>query len=79
MIKIQSIDAWPPGTLMCYDNSIEVKRIGDRNIKQFIGIGIVVASTRSGTIWVLWGANCRDTIKEYDVRTLNPRVIKRVE
>jgi hypothetical protein len=64
---------------MCYDNSNEVERIGDRNIKRFTAIGMVVCNDGVNTIWVVWSNNCHDQFKEYDVRYLNPRVITRIE
>jgi hypothetical protein len=74
---ITSVAAWPPGSIMVFDNSGALANAGSGDQKPHFGFGIVVANDGKGKIRVLWDAKCSRQFLEYDVKHLNPNVIRR--
>lgn len=74
--EIASIDAWPPGSLMRYDN-LPFCPVTDPQYHQ--GLGLVVANDGGERIKVLWDSHCDKQLVEYRVGFLNHLVISHVK
>lgn len=78
-MNIHDIKTWPPGAIMCFDSRPVIaanKKLA--HIKPHVGLGLVIANDKCGTIWVIWDSNCKDMFTEYPVKSLNPQIISRV-
>jgi hypothetical protein len=72
---IHDPSAWPPGSLMVYNNHDFYKQ--DTDVARHFAVGLVISN--SGThLRVLWPDHCGRQVKEYEISTLNDFVIRKV-
>jgi hypothetical protein len=69
--NIHDIRLWVPGSLIVFDQTEMWKQISFPNTEPFVGLGMVVANDGVLRIKVLWGANCKKTLSDYNVALLN--------
>lgn len=81
---VKDIRTWPPGTFILIDTREVAKTLKGLSmltpkIEPFVGLGMVVANDGKSQIRVIWGANCKEAYKEYNVDDLSRQTIFCVE